>query len=177
MGLQVKHLDNRGIADPSRLTFLGLRGRMEAGWSRMNDLIVIQASQVREKNNALVWQGKLIRVTIQGLCAYVLEHVDNARNRGAVIGYDHRYNSKRWALLTALAFLDKGVKTYLYRDLVHTPMQVDAVWAFREGCLTGSRVPFGVKKLDAACGIMITGPCVELCIHMILMESPSQPQS
>lgn len=25
---------------------LGLRGRMEAGWSRMNDLIVIQASQV-----------------------------------------------------------------------------------------------------------------------------------
>ena len=25
----------------------GLRGRMEAGWSRMNDLIVIQASQVR----------------------------------------------------------------------------------------------------------------------------------
>jgi hypothetical protein len=24
-----------------------------------------------------------------------------------------------------------------------------------------SRVPFGVKKLGAACGIMITGPCVE----------------
>ena len=38
------------------LTFLGLRGRMEAGWSRMNDLIVIQASQVRE--NALVWQTR-----------------------------------------------------------------------------------------------------------------------
>lgn len=25
----------------------GLRGKMEAGWSRMNDLIIIQASQVR----------------------------------------------------------------------------------------------------------------------------------
>ncbi|KAN0123437.1 hypothetical protein V8E52_002769 [Russula decolorans] len=105
----------------SRIKFgtAGLRGRMEAGWSRMNDLIVIQASQ--------------------GLCAYVLEHVDNARDRGAVIGYDHRHNSERWAQLTAAAFLDKGVKTYLYRDLVHTPM-----------------IPFGVKKLGAACGVMIT---------------------
>jgi phosphoglucomutase len=63
-------------------------------------------------------------VTIQGLCAYVLEHVDNAKNRGVVIGYDHRHNSERWARLTAAAFLDKGVKTYLYRRLVHTPMQV-----------------------------------------------------
>lgn len=25
---------------------VGLRGRMEAGWARMNDLIIIQASQV-----------------------------------------------------------------------------------------------------------------------------------
>jgi hypothetical protein len=36
----------KGITDA--LAFLGLRGRMEAGWSRMNDLIVIQTSQVRE---------------------------------------------------------------------------------------------------------------------------------
>lgn len=41
-----KYLDSYGITDA--LAFLGLRGRMEAGWSRMNDLIVIQASQVRE---------------------------------------------------------------------------------------------------------------------------------
>jgi hypothetical protein len=34
--------------DHDHPTPLGLRGRMEAGWSRMNDLIVIQASQVRE---------------------------------------------------------------------------------------------------------------------------------
>ncbi|KAI0304403.1 hypothetical protein B0F90DRAFT_1625617 [Multifurca ochricompacta] len=113
----------------SRIQFgtAGLRGRMEAGWSRMNDLIVIQASQ--------------------GLCAYVLERVDNAKDRGAVIGYDHRHHSERWARLTAAAFLDKGVKTYLYRDLVHTPMQ---------DSLTRCRVPFGVKRLNAACGIMIT---------------------
>ncbi|KAH9980245.1 hypothetical protein BGW80DRAFT_489150 [Lactifluus volemus] len=105
----------------SRIQFgtAGLRGRMEAGWSRMNDLIVIQASQ--------------------GLCAYVLEHVNDAKIRGVVIGYDHRHHSEKWARLVAAAFLDKGVKTYLYRRLVHTPM-----------------VPFGVKRLSAACGVMIT---------------------
>ncbi|KAI0811038.1 hypothetical protein BC629DRAFT_1589775 [Irpex lacteus] len=97
----------------------GLRGRMEAGWSRMNDLIVIQASQ--------------------GLCAYVLRNVSEAASRGIVIGHDHRHNSERWAKLTAAAFLANGVKVYLYNGLVHTPM-----------------VPFGVKFLQAACGVMIT---------------------
>ncbi|ETW81836.1 hypothetical protein HETIRDRAFT_317679 [Heterobasidion irregulare TC 32-1] len=97
----------------------GLRGRMEAGWARMNDLIVIQSSQ--------------------GLCAYVLKHVDNAMERGVVIGHDHRYHSARWARLTGLAFIAQGVKVYLLRGLVHTPM-----------------VPFGVKRLHAACGVMIT---------------------
>jgi phosphomannomutase len=60
----------------------------------------------------------------QGLCAYVLAHIDDARDRGAVIGYDHRHNSERWARLTAAVFIDKGVKAYLYRGLVHTPMRV-----------------------------------------------------
>ncbi|KAG0705326.1 hypothetical protein DFH29DRAFT_292388 [Suillus ampliporus] len=97
----------------------GLRGKMEAGWSRMNDLIVIQASQ--------------------GLCAYVLEHVENAATRGVVVGHDHRHNSERWAQLTAAAFIANNVKVYLHRGLVHTPL-----------------VPFSVKALNAACGVMIT---------------------
>lgn len=97
----------------------GLRGKMEAGWSRMNDLIVIQASQ--------------------GLCAYVLDHVENAAIRGVVIGHDHRHNSERWAQLTAAAFIASNVKVYLHNGLVHTPM-----------------VPFSVKTLNAACGVMIT---------------------
>ncbi|KAJ3881494.1 hypothetical protein F5051DRAFT_106628 [Lentinula edodes] len=97
----------------------GLRGKMEAGWARMNDLIIIQASQ--------------------GLCHYVLNEVQGAKSRGIVIGYDHRYNSERWGHLTAAAFLQNGMKVYLYRGLVHTPL-----------------VPFGVKKLNAACGVMIT---------------------
>ncbi|KAL1709947.1 hypothetical protein EV121DRAFT_193766 [Schizophyllum commune] len=105
----------------SRIEFgtAGLRGRMEAGWSRMNDVTVIQASQ--------------------GLCAYVLANVPNAAERGVVVGHDHRHNSERWAKLTAAAFIEKGVKVYLHRGLVHTPL-----------------VPFTVKNRGAACGVMIT---------------------
>ncbi|KAJ7929358.1 hypothetical protein B0H13DRAFT_947180 [Mycena leptocephala] len=97
----------------------GLRGKMAAGWSCMNDLIVIQASQ--------------------GLCQYVLKNVEDAASRGVVIGHDHRYNSERWADLTAAAFINSGFKAYLHRGLVHTPM-----------------VPFSVQALNASCGIMIT---------------------
>ncbi|TFK42809.1 hypothetical protein BDQ12DRAFT_624115 [Crucibulum laeve] len=97
----------------------GLRGRMEAGWSRMNDLIIIQASQ--------------------GLCAYVKQHVSDASSRGVVIGHDHRHNSRQWAQLTAAAFIANDMKVYLFDGLVHTPM-----------------VPFSVRKLNAACGVMIT---------------------
>ncbi|KIK96741.1 hypothetical protein PAXRUDRAFT_825647 [Paxillus rubicundulus Ve08.2h10] len=97
----------------------GLRGRMEAGWARMNDLIIIQASQ--------------------GLCAYVLKHVGNAASRGIVIGHDHRHNSKEWARLTAAVFISYNVRAYLLRGLVHTPL-----------------VPFSMKRLNAACGVMVT---------------------
>ncbi|KAK1217510.1 hypothetical protein PQX77_019861 [Marasmius sp. AFHP31] len=96
-----------------------LARRMEAGWARMNDLIIIQASQ--------------------GLCHYVMENVQDASSRGVVIGHDHRHNSEKWAKLAAAAFLHKGMKVYLHRGIVHTPL-----------------VPFSVKRLRAACGVMIT---------------------
>lgn len=97
----------------------GLRGKMEAGWARMNDLIVIQASQ--------------------GLCAYVLRSIPEASIRGVVVGHDHRHNSGRWASLTAQVFISNNIKVYFHRGFVHTPL-----------------VPFSVKKLNAACGVMIT---------------------
>ncbi|KAI6167200.1 hypothetical protein EDD17DRAFT_1543402 [Pisolithus thermaeus] len=97
----------------------GLRGKMEAGWARMNDLIIIQASQ--------------------GLCAYVLRSVPEASIRGVVVGHDHRHNSELWANLTAQVFISNNVKVYFHRGFVHTPM-----------------VPFSVKRLNAACGVMIT---------------------
>ncbi|TDL25051.1 phosphoglucomutase 1 [Rickenella mellea] len=97
----------------------GLRGKMQAGWSSMNDLITIQTSQ--------------------GLCAYTLQNVHDAANKGVVIGHDHRHNSQRWASLTAAAFLVKGMKVYQLRGLNHTPL-----------------VPFSVSRVGAACGVMIT---------------------
>ncbi|EEB97480.1 hypothetical protein MPER_03193, partial [Moniliophthora perniciosa FA553] len=85
----------------------GLRGKMEAGWSRMNG----------------------------GPRHYILDVVKDATSRGIVVGHDHRHHSERWAQLTAATFLAEGVKVYLHRGLVHTPF---------------------VKRLNAACGVMIT---------------------
>ncbi|KAF8803603.1 hypothetical protein BYT27DRAFT_7195445 [Phlegmacium glaucopus] len=97
----------------------GLRGRMEAGWSRINDLIIIQTSQ--------------------GLAEYVSVHVCEARNRGLVVGHDHRHHSEHWARLAAQVFITKGFRVYLLQGNVHTPL-----------------IPFSVNHLRAACGVMIT---------------------
>ncbi|ORZ31496.1 phosphoglucomutase [Catenaria anguillulae PL171] len=112
----------------SRIEFgtAGLRAEMCAGFSRMNDLTVIQATQ--------------------GLVQYVLKTKNgDASACSVVLGFDHRCNSAngltsaRFARLTAGVFLSKGIKVYFYPNLVHTPM-----------------VPFGITHLGASCGIMIT---------------------
>jgi hypothetical protein len=83
------------------------------------DLIVIQASQVCN----CFWMRRCWILTLcKGLCQYVLKNVEDAASRGVVIGHDHRYNSERWAELTAAVFIDSGFKAYLHRGLVHTPM-------------------------------------------------------
>ncbi|BGP44057.1 hypothetical protein JCM10449v2_008114 [Rhodotorula kratochvilovae] len=97
----------------------GLRGPMQAGTSSMNDLTVLQASQGLEK--------------------YAGETVDGAKERGIVVGHDHRHNSAQFAKLTAGVFRRRGWKVYELEGLVHTPM-----------------VPFSTKKLNAALGVMIT---------------------
>ncbi|KZS89874.1 phosphoglucomutase 1 [Sistotremastrum niveocremeum HHB9708] len=102
----------------------GLRGKMEAGWARMNDLIVIQASQ--------------------GLCEYVLRNVSDARKRGIVIGHDHRHNSKKWAHITANVFFNRGLKVYLHAGLVHTPLVPFSVSKLGAACgvmITASHNP------------------------------------
>lgn len=60
----------------------------------------------------------------QGLAAYVLAINPEAKIRGLVVGHDHRYNSRRWAELTAAVFLEKGMRVILYEGLVHTPLYV-----------------------------------------------------
>lgn len=97
----------------------GLRARMEAGFSRMNCLTIVQTSQ--------------------GLADYILKSDSGSAAAGIVVGYDARHNSRKFAELAATVFTTKGIKVWWYEDLAHTPL-----------------VPFGVKILDAAAGIMVT---------------------
>lgn len=91
----------------------GLRARMEAGFSRMNDVTVLQASQ--------------------GLAKYVAKNVKNGCERGVVVGHDHRYNSARFAELTSLAFVQLGFKVYQF-GLIHTPLVPFAVDQLKAAC-------------------------------------------
>lgn len=88
-----------------RLTFgtAGIRGSMGAGFSRMNDLVIIQTSQ--------------------GMASYLLS-LDSkvVRERGVIIGHDARHNSSRFARLAALAFLQKGIPVYFCEHIIPTPL-------------------------------------------------------
>ena len=85
----------------------GLRGRMQAGFSGMNSLIVIQASQ--------------------GLAEYLLAEQKDVKSRGVVIGRDARFQSEKFAILTGSVFVKKGIKVWYFEDLVHTPLVPFAV--------------------------------------------------
>lgn len=77
--------------------------------------------------------------TAQGLSEYLLSTLPNASDAGIVIGYDGRHHSSHFAKLVASVFIFKKIKVWWYEDIVHTPL-----------------VPFAVKHLDAAGGVMIT---------------------
>lgn len=79
----------------------GLRATVGAGFSRMNDLTVIQASQ--------------------GLAAYLLQNENDVEKRGVVIGRDARFHSDDFARLTAAVFMSKNIRVH-WLGQVHTPM-------------------------------------------------------
>ncbi len=56
-----------------------------------------------------------------------------------------------------MVFITRGLKTYLLQGLVHTPL-----------------VPFSVKCLEAACGVMITGECRDLIVMRLCSFLPKQ---
>ncbi|XP_019732228.1 phosphopentomutase [Hippocampus comes] len=111
----------------SRMEFgtAGLRAAMGPGIACMNDLTIIQ--------------------TTQGFCRYLEENFENFKERGVVIGYDHRAHppsggsSKQFARLAAAVFISQGVPVHLFSVITPTPF-----------------VPFTVSHLDLCAGIMVT---------------------
>ena len=121
----------------------GLRARMEAGFSRMNCLTIIQASQ--------------------GLAEYLLADPTSLQ-RGVVIGHDTRHNSWKFAELTAAAFAGKGFKVYMYEDYVHTPLVpfgVEILKAAAGVMITASHNPAvdNGYKVYASNACQIKSPC------------------
>lgn len=117
----------------------GLRSRMEAGFSRMNSLVVIQATQ--------------------GLAKYI-KHQFPDRLR-AVVGHDHRYHSKEFAAATAATFLEAGFKVFYLNnpnEFIHTPLvpfAVDQVGATVGVMITASHNP----KMDNGYKVYYANGC------------------
>uniref|UniRef100_A0A1B6E2I8 Phosphoglucomutase-2 n=1 Tax=Clastoptera arizonana TaxID=38151 RepID=A0A1B6E2I8_9HEMI len=121
--LLLKQNDLKGLSKllNQRMEFgtAGLRGRMGPGFSQMNDLVIIQ--------------------TGQGLLKYLSENEPDLKNKGVVIGFDGRHNSKRFAELTAAIFHQAGVRVNLHSNVCPTPF-----------------IPFAVLHCNHAAGVMVT---------------------
>lgn len=97
----------------------GLRGVIGAGPNRMNRAVV--------------------RRTTWGLAHYLKEADPDAAMRGVVIGYDGRRLSRELAEDTALVLAAAGIKSFLFDDVVPTPL-----------------LAFALTKLGAGAGVMVT---------------------
>ncbi|MDW6019863.1 phospho-sugar mutase [Vibrio plantisponsor] len=97
----------------------GLRGKVGCGPNRMNRLVIQQ--------------------TALGLGEYLVKHVDNAKQRGVVIGYDGRTDSKSFAHDTAAVLTALGIKVYLTHKVAATPIAA-----------------FGVKHFNTAAAVVVT---------------------
>lgn len=115
---QFDELDDRFS---QRLEFgtAGLRGKVGCGPNRMNRLV--------------------IQETATGLGHYLIEQVENAKERGVVIGYDGRPDSKQFSHDTAAVLTSLGIKVYLTHDVAATPI-----------------VAFGVRHFNAAAAVVVT---------------------
>ncbi|MEL6868783.1 MAG: phospho-sugar mutase [Pseudomonadota bacterium] len=97
----------------------GLRGIVGAGPMRMNRLVV--------------------RETSAGLGDYVLQSVTGAAERGIVIAYDARPDSRQFAEDAACVFMGLGIAVHLTENAQPTPVGA-----------------YAVTKLNAAAGIVVT---------------------
>lgn len=94
----------------------GLRGVIGAGTNRMNVYTVGKASQ--------------------GLAAYVNSVTDNGK---IAIAYDSRIKSDLFAKTAACVFAANGIKVYIYKELMPTPM-----------------LSFAVRRLKCDAGVVVT---------------------
>lgn len=94
----------------------GLRGVIGAGCNRMNVYTVAQATQ--------------------GLAQYVLSQSDKP---SVAIAYDSRIKSDLFARTTAEVFAANGVKVYIYKELIPTPM-----------------LSFAIRYLKCDAGVVVT---------------------
>ena len=99
----------------------GIRAPLVAGYVGLNNGVVLQ--------------------TAQGYCDYLIHTLPlkEVQERGIVLGYDARHGSRDFAEITASVFLMKGVKVYLFSQIVPTPY-----------------VAFAIRDLHAAGGVMVT---------------------
>ncbi len=95
----------------------GLRGIMGAGTNRMNKYTI----------------GKVT----QGLANYI--SLKNGKEKGVVIAYDSRNNSKKFGEEVALILNANGIRTYIFESLRPTP-----------------ELSFAVRNLNAIAGVVIT---------------------
>ncbi|QSS60965.1 phosphoglucomutase [Histoplasma capsulatum] len=126
----------------------GLRGRMQAGFSSMNALTVIQASQ---------GLAKFIRRSHQQ--SLEQEHPQPS----VIIGRDARHNSKKFAMLAANAFAAEGIRVLWYRSAGPTPLVPFGVLKNREAwgvMVTASHNPARDNgyKVYASNGCQINSP-------------------
>uniref|UniRef100_F1KTP4 Phosphoglucomutase-2 n=1 Tax=Ascaris suum TaxID=6253 RepID=F1KTP4_ASCSU len=96
----------------------GIRSRMEAGFNRLNDLTILMLTN--------------------GFALH-LKEVYKRESNGVAIGYDGRYNSRRWAELAANVFVQNGIKVYLFSEVCPTPV-----------------TSYATIKLKCDAGLMIT---------------------
>lgn len=97
----------------------GIRGILGAGTNRLNIYTV--------------------RKAMKGLAYYLEKNRVNIKDRGIVIAYDSRYQSREFAIEAAKVFGVHGIRTYIFEDLRPTPL-----------------LSFAVRYLGTVAGIMIT---------------------
>lgn len=118
----------------------GLRSSMESGFSHMNDVTVLQASQ--------------------GLVKYLLKKTPTS----IVIGYDHRFNSQRFAEILASVALTQGVHVYYLGSVANlseetmklTKGDIENDSSTDRGYVHTPLVPFAIDYYGASGGVMIT---------------------